>query len=66
MVVPMERMHKAAFYHPFAEAAYTVWQQDISIWLDYNSVYFDVEWSIAGSITWYRKKSYAFFLFMAL
>ncbi|PHT63444.1 hypothetical protein T459_32668 [Capsicum annuum] len=40
MVVPMERMHVAAFYHPFAEAAYTGLLLDIGR----NPVHFSCSW----------------------
>lgn len=40
MVVPMERMHKAAFYHPFAEAAYTGLLLDIGR----NPMLFSCSW----------------------
>ncbi|KAF3626651.1 hypothetical protein FXO38_24013 [Capsicum annuum] len=40
MVVPMERMHVAAFYHPFAEAAYTGLLLDIGR----NPVLFSCSW----------------------
>ncbi|XP_055814044.1 uncharacterized protein LOC129883399 isoform X2 [Solanum dulcamara] len=40
MVVPMERMRKAAFYHPFAEAAYTGLLLDIGR----NPVLFSCSW----------------------